>query len=146
MTSGNISVDEIKQFASLNDSELYTLRSIYINRLNQINKELKNRQKRDDVSEISINMMNKYGHCTDIFKLDSANIINKFERDVGWSYNNRKVPNETLSLATMSIIYDKYNIEYNPYTLIDLYDLDGIQFNMLYAKLKDWADKNYWHK
>lgn len=145
MKEKNTSIDEIDRFSNLTESELYTLRSIYLKRLNHINKEIRRRHREEDIGKMCIDMMSRFGHCNRIFEIDAENIVNKFDEETGWRYNNRKVPNETLSLATLNVIYDRYNIKHDPYKLVEFYDLDSKQFYVLYKKLSEWANKNYWH-
>jgi len=90
--------------------------------------------------------MKENRHCDDVFETDIKMIISKFEKETEWSYKNRKVPNETLSLAAVSVVYDKYNIEYNPYYFINSYGLNGTQYHMLFSRLKDWTNENYWRR
>jgi len=144
MTDGNI--DEIKRYTNLSESELMTLRSIYLKRLNHINTEIRKRQKEENIVQISINIMKQQKHCTKIFCMDAERIYNKFIKDTNWQYENRKIPNENLSLAIVNNIYKKYNIEFNPYNIIESYDLDGTQFQILNLKLEDWLNKNYWRR
>ena len=144
MTDGNIKIDEVDRFINLSESELYTLRSIYLKRLNHINTEIRRRHKEEDLGQICIDMMSRYGHCDGILSEDAIRIIDMFDRQTSWRLKNRKVSNETLSLATLSVIYDKYGIECDPYDLVDLYSLDNKQFYVLNQRLHQWADINYW--
>jgi hypothetical protein len=138
--------DEFKRFSKLTLDELYTLKHIYYNRLNQINNEIKRNLSRDNIPKMAEDIMKHCQHCDEIFIKDAELIIDRFNVDTQWTYNNRKVPNDTLALATVSVIYDKYNIEYDPHELINHYDLDDNQYYKLYIKLSDYVNSHYWCK
>ena len=142
--NGSINIHEIKQFSNLNLDELTTLRAIYFNRLNQINKEIRKRNSEEDAKQMCMDMMSRYGHCTFTMKIDCEYIINKFKDSTDWKTTHSRTTSETLSLATLAVIYDKYNIEYNMYELSDLYDLNSTKVKLLYLRLRDWTNINYW--
>lgn len=137
---------EIYKFDNLTDIELYTLKSIYQKRLNQINYEVKKRIQRNDIPQISIDIMVRHGHCDDIFKADANNMYNKFNKSINWDLIHSKNTSESLALCIVYNIYEKYNIEFNPHTYLNDFGIDGTQFQMLYSKLKDWCKNNYWLK
>jgi len=145
MTDGNIE-GEIHRFKNLDENELKMLYGEYQNRLKQIAEELRKRTNAGEIHELAIDIMKRHRHCETTFETDAELIFKKFNKDTNWTYNNRKVPNETLALCIVNDIYSKYNIEFNPHEFIEEYDLDGIQFQVLYMRLKDWSKENYWRR
>jgi hypothetical protein len=139
-------IDELQKFSLLTIDELYTLKKIYYNRLKQIDNEIKKNLNRDSISEMAKDIMVYCQQISEVFIQDAEAIIDRFNVDTQWTYRNRKVPNNTLALATVSVIYDKYNIEYNPHELIKHFDLDDNQYYSLYIKLTDYVNLKYWKK
>lgn len=136
--------DELNRYKNLKTNELSYLKGIYLTRLKWINTELAKREKVEDIIDFSIRILKDYIKDP-ILVEDTKRICNQYIIRCSGKKSG-PYTNDQLSAAIASTVLNFYNIEFNPYDIVNKYDIDEQKFYSLYNKVLNWSNQKYWKK
>lgn len=117
------------------------MKSIYINRISDINKQIAKLIDGERIGIKAYDVIIRLDYKDVILKKECILIANKYIKHIDHHGGTNL---ELMQYVVPCVVLDKYNYEYNPFDIVEMYDLEKDKFYRLYLKVKEWCINHYW--